>query len=91
MKVLWCHSYLVCLVFEGSISCFHLENFFFLALKKKVINFEHSCTPSGKKMVTGVQVVTASQVQSIRCRWQAMCVVRSTVPIKSAVETWDVL
>ena len=28
-------------------------------------------TLSGKKMVTGVQVVTASQVQSIRCRWQA--------------------
>ena len=27
---------------------------------------------SGKKTVTGVQVVTASQVQSIGCRWQAI-------------------
>ena len=27
--------------------------------------FEHNRTPSGKKTVTGVQVVTASQVQSI--------------------------
>ena len=34
--------------------------------------FEHNCTPSGKKMVTGVQVITASQVQSIGCRWQAI-------------------
>ena len=31
--------------------------------------FEHNCTPSGKKLVTGV--VTASQVQSIECRWHA--------------------
>ena len=29
------------------------------------IFFEHNHTPSGKKTVTGVQVVTASQVQSI--------------------------
>ena len=31
MKVLWCHSHLVWLVFEGSIptcTCFHSENFF---------------------------------------------------------------
>ena len=27
--------------------------------------FEHNHTPSGKKTVTGVQVITASQVQSI--------------------------
>ena len=33
---------------------------------------EHNCTPSGKKMVTGLQVVTASQVQIIECRWQAI-------------------
>ena len=32
--------------------------------------FMPNCTPSGKKMVTGVQVVTASQVQIIGCRWQ---------------------
>ena len=32
--------------------------------------FERHHTPSGKKLVTGVQVVTASQVQSIKCRWQ---------------------
>ena len=29
-------------------------------------------TSSGKKTMTGVQVVTASQVQSIGCRWQAI-------------------
>ena len=31
VNVLWCHSHLVCLVFEGSIPtciCFHSENFF---------------------------------------------------------------
>ena len=31
---------------------------------------EHNRTPSGKKTVTGVQVITAYQVQSIGCRWQ---------------------
>jgi len=36
------------------------------------ICFEHNHTPSGKKMVTGVQVITASQVQSIGCRWKAI-------------------
>ena len=30
--------------------------------------FEHNCTPSGKKTLTGVQVITASQAQSIGCR-----------------------
>jgi len=38
--------------------------------------FEHNHTPSGKKMLTGIQVVhvTASQVlvQIIGCRWQAI-------------------
>ena len=34
--------------------------------------FEHNHTPSGKKMVTRVQVITASQVQTIGCRWQAL-------------------
>ena len=34
--------------------------------------YEHNRTPSGKKRVTGVQVVTASEVQSIGYRWQAM-------------------
>ena len=29
-------------------------------------------TPQVEKMVTGVQVVTASQVQSIRCRWSLL-------------------
>ena len=33
---------------------------------------EPNCTPSGKRMVTGVQVVTASQVQRIGYRWQAI-------------------
>ena len=33
--------------------------------------FPHNHTPSGNKMVTGVQVITASQAQSI-CRWQAI-------------------
>ena len=37
-----------------------------------VVVYEHNRTPSGKKTVTGVQVVTASEVQSIRCRWQAI-------------------
>ena len=37
-----------------------------------VVVYEHNCTTSRKKMVTGVQVVTASEVQSIRCRWQAI-------------------
>ena len=31
--------------------------------------------PSGKKMVTGVQVVAAFQVQSIGCKWQAISIV----------------
>jgi len=29
-------------------------------------------TPSGKKTVVQMQLVTASQVQDIRCRWQAI-------------------
>ena len=38
-----------------------------------VLIFEHNRTPiSGKKTVTGVQVLAASQVQSIGCRWQAV-------------------
>jgi len=36
------------------------------------------CTPSGKKTVTGVQVISASQVQSIWCRWQALFVLPVT-------------
>ena len=36
-----------------------------LAYNFFIFIFEHNCTPSGKKSVTGVQVVTASQVQSI--------------------------
>ena len=34
--------------------------------------FENNCTPSGKKKLTGVHVVTVSQVQTICCRWQAI-------------------
>ena len=37
-----------------------------------LFGFLYPFTPSGKKKVTGVQVVTASQVQSIECRWQAI-------------------
>ena len=39
-----------------------------------ILSFEHNHTPSEKKiiMVTGVEVVTASQVQNIGCRWQAI-------------------
>ena len=33
---------------------------------------EHNHTPSGKKTMTGVQKVTAFQVQSSGCRWQAI-------------------
>ena len=40
--------------------------------------FEHNCTPSGRKTVTGVQVITASQVQSIGCRSQALFVLPIT-------------
>ena len=39
---------------------------------------EHNHIPSGKKMMTGVQVITASQVQSIGCRWQAHFVLSTT-------------
>ena len=35
-------------------------------------------TPSGKKMVTGVQVISASQVQSIGCRRQTLFVLPIT-------------
>ena len=35
-------------------------------------------TPSGKKSVTGVQVITASQAQSIGCRRQALFVLPIT-------------
>ena len=38
----------------------------------------HNHTPSGKKSVTGVQVITASQAQSIGCRWQALFVLPIT-------------
>ena len=34
--------------------------------------FEHNHTPSGKKTVTGMHVVTTSQVQIIRCRSKAI-------------------
>ena len=34
--------------------------------------FKPNHTPSGKKTVTAVQVVTAFQVQSIGCRWLAI-------------------
>ena len=40
--------------------------------------YEHNRTPNGKKPVTGVQVITASQAQSIRCRWQALFVLPIT-------------
>ena len=45
--------------------------------------FEHNHTPSGKKMVTRVQVITASQVQSIGCRWQAIFVLPITALSRS--------
>ena len=41
-----------------------LNSFFFF--------LEHNRIPSGKKRVTGVQAVSASKVQSIKCRWQAI-------------------
>ena len=34
--------------------------------------FKHNHTPSGKKTVTGMQVVTTSQVQIIGCRSKAI-------------------
>ena len=34
--------------------------------------FEHNHTPSGKKTVTGMPVVTTSQVQIIGCRSKAI-------------------
>ena len=37
-----------------------------------IIFYEHYRTPCGKKMVTRVQVVTASQVQTNGCRWLAI-------------------
>ena len=40
--------------------------------------YEHNRTPSGKKSVTGMLVITASQVQSVRCRWQALFVLPIT-------------
>ena len=43
MKLLWCHSHLVWLVFEGSIptcTCFHSENFFVTCICKL-----HACCP----------------------------------------------
>ena len=45
--------------------------------------FEHNCSPSGKKTVTGVQVITASQVQSIGCRWQALLILPITALSRS--------
>ena len=45
MKLLWCHSHLVWLVFEGSIptcTCFHSENFFvtlYLGLSLTLVGF----------------------------------------------------
>ena len=40
---------------------------FFVTVSLFFCSFEPNCTTSGKKTVTGVQVVTASQVQSIGC------------------------
>ena len=48
--------------------CFELHEDFQTCIK-------HNHAPNGKKMVIGVQLVTASQVQVIGCRWQVlMCV-----------------
>ena len=45
---------------------YHLNLFFFFRF------FEPNRTPSGKNMMTEVQVVIASKVQSIGCRWQVI-------------------
>ena len=69
-----------CFPIEFLVSCSH--DCFYCTLKLLTylpgscmctyFHFEHNRTPSGKKMVTGVQVVTGSQVQSIRCRWRGI-------------------
>ena len=75
VKVLWC---LVWSIFEGSIpTCAWLFSFqklllYFYWVVTVFFFFEHNRTLSGKEMMTGVQVVTTSQVQSIGCRWQAI-------------------
>ena len=48
------------------IGCVDYVCFFFFVI------FDHNHTPSGKKTVTGMQVVTTSQVQIIRCRSKAI-------------------
>ena len=52
--------------------------------------FEHKRTPSGKKRMTGVQAVTASEVQSIGCRWWlGHFVLRTTGdPIEAHTSKW---
>ena len=62
------HPYLVYMFF--GMPSQHLLTLMFL--------FEHNHTPSGKKTVTGMQVITASQVKSIGCRWQALFILPIT-------------
>ena len=52
-------------------SFFFFFSFFFFLFVYFFFFIKPNRTPIGKIVVTGVQVVTASQVQSIGCRWQA--------------------
>ena len=55
------------------------------------IFFKHNHTPSGKKTVTGIQVVTTSQVQIISCRSKAIlqqwcvCVAVTTLAYSNSI------
>ena len=63
VKLLWYCSYLVWLVFEGSIptcACFQLKTFCDLFALFLFFCFEHNHTPSGKKTVYNFQICTCT-------------------------------
>ena len=84
VKVLWCHSLLVWSLFEGcnlTYACCYpvyvqitfCGLFLLFLFVFCYFFFKHNHIPSGKKTtVTGMQVVTTSQVQIIGCRSKAI-------------------
>ena len=78
VNVLWCHSHLVWLVFEGSIptcACFHLENFFvtcsccffycfFRSSKREDRQARGRCMSIGYKLKHGTVLFTKNKESS---------------------------
>ena len=63
-----CHLSITVLLKTPAITTVSFFFFFFFCF----VFYKHNHTPNGKKMVTGMQVVTTSQVQIIGCRSKAI-------------------